>query len=130
MAQDYEATGKAKVEQDRQNGILEDRSGGVGTATEHCAERRADAIAAGRTDRQGRDFAKLNSRNRNKILGKILSQLRKIEKAHLAYTEAIEGQLEAKLKESRKHKEQIISDIQQLEREIKILLHEAEEDED
>lgn len=127
MVKGHETKGKTQIKQDSQDGKSEDRSGGVEPFSEHCSERGNDKISAGRADRQGRNLLKLDSGNREEILGKILSQLRRIEKSHLAYVEAHEGRLEARLKESRKHKEQLITEIQQLEEEINALLHEYEE---
>jgi hypothetical protein len=128
MGSNNETKGKTQVKQGSQDSEPEDRSGGMEPSSEHCSECGNDQISAGRTDRQGRNLPKSDSRNREEVLGKILSQLRKIEKSHLAYVEAHEGRLEARLKESRKHKEQIVVEIQQLEEEINALLHDEDEE--
>jgi hypothetical protein len=56
--------------------------------------------------------------------GKILSQLRGLKEAHLAYVKAHEERLEARLNENREHQLKVIAEMNRLEREIIELLEE------
>lgn len=58
-------------------------------------------------------------------LGKILSQLRELQRSHLAYVEAHEERLENRLKAAKEHHTTVINQMNELEQEILYLLGET-----
>ncbi|MEG4323647.1 MULTISPECIES: hypothetical protein [unclassified Microcoleus] len=57
--------------------------------------------------------------------GKILSQVRELQHSHLAYVEAHEERLQARLKAAKEHHDQVLDQMKLLEQEILFLLGEA-----
>jgi len=58
-------------------------------------------------------------------LGKILSQLRELQRSHLAYVEAHEERLQNRLKAAQEHHNNVTEQMKQLEQEIICLLGET-----
>ena len=58
-------------------------------------------------------------------LGKILSQLRELQRSHLAYVEAHEERLQNRLKAAKEHHTTVINQMNELEQEILCLLGET-----
>lgn len=58
--------------------------------------------------------------------GGMLRQLRRLQQAHLAYVEAHGDRLEKRLQENREHKQQVIDDMERLERQIVELMEKEE----
>jgi hypothetical protein len=70
---------------------------------------------------------KKSSINRGKAsLGKILSQLRELQRSHLAYIESHEERLQIRLKAAQEHHAQILDQMKLLEQEVLCLLGEGE----
>jgi hypothetical protein len=64
--------------------------------------------------------------NRGKAnFGKILSQLRELQRSHLAYVESHEERLQARLNAAKEHHTEILNQMKLLEQEILCLLGEA-----
>jgi hypothetical protein len=59
-------------------------------------------------------------------IGGILSQLRELQAAHLAYVKAHEERLERRLQENQKHQRKILNDMQKLEERIQRLMNNPE----
>jgi hypothetical protein len=57
--------------------------------------------------------------------GKILSQLRELQRSHLAYVEAHEERLKARLKAAKEHHDKVLDQMKLLEQEILELLGET-----
>jgi hypothetical protein len=58
-------------------------------------------------------------------LGKILSQLRELQRSHLAYVEAHEERLQNRLKAAKEHHSSVMNQMNELEQEILCLLGET-----
>lgn len=61
--------------------------------------------------------------------GGMLSQLRKLKEAHLAYVKAHERRLETRLKENREHQAKILSEMDDLEQHIVEVLEKSQSEE-
>lgn len=99
----------------------------VGQASREYAD---EQIGANRPDWPGENFS-VNSRETTikcgeTTTGKILSQLRELREAHLAYVKAHEQRLEARLRESREHQDKVVDEMDRLEQEIIDLLSNSE----
>jgi hypothetical protein len=55
-------------------------------------------------------------------IGKIVGQLRELQRSHLAYVEAHEERLQQRLEQARKHHQQVLSKMQDMESAIEELL--------
>lgn len=123
MAKNY---GKSGEKEDQCHGS--DGGGGLGSAGGQ-SEGDGDEIANGATqgDRAGIHRDQKSSINRGKAsFGKILSQLRELQRSHLAYVEAHEERLQSRLKAAQEHHNQVLDQMKLLEQEILCLLGEGE----
>lgn len=77
---------------------------------------RADAGEPERGD--GEALTTVNTQWREACLGKILSQLRELREAHLAYVNAHTDRLRVRLAEDEEHRSQIMTGLDELEQEI------------
>lgn len=64
------------------------------------------------------DFPALNTEWGEAVIGKILSQLRELREAHLAYVNAHSDRLRARLAEDEEHRSKIITDMDELEQQL------------
>lgn len=123
MAKDY---GKSGQKEDQCHGS--DGGGGLGSAGGQ-GKGDGDEIENGTAqgDCAGIHRDKKSSVNRGKAnFGKILSQLRELQRSHLAYVESHEERLQARLIAAQKHHNQVIDQMNELEKEILYLLGEGE----
>jgi hypothetical protein len=122
MAKNYAKSGK---EDDKRNSPP--RRGGLGSVEEQ-SESAGDEVQDGipESDCTGIYRSPENSIDGGKAnLGKILSQLRILQRSHLAYVEAHEERLKNRLKAAEEHHNNITEQMNQLEQEILCLLGET-----
>jgi len=123
MAKNY---GKSGQKENQCHGS--DGGGGLGRAAGQ-SEGDGDEIANGATqgNRAGIHRDQKSSINGGKAsFGKILSQLRELQRSHLAYVEAHEERLQSRLKAAQEHHSQVLDQMKLLEQEILCLLGEGE----
>ena len=122
MAKNYAKSGKEDDKRDSPS-----RRGGLGSAEEQsqsAGDEVQDGVLEGdctwvhRGPENSIDGGKAN-------LGKILSQLRILQRSHLAYVEAHEERLKNRLRAAEEHHNNITEQMNQLEQEILCLLGET-----
>ncbi len=122
MAKNYAKSGKEDNKRDSSAG--RGRLGGTEEQSESIGHEVSDRIPEGdstwlhRSAEDSIDGGKAN-------LGKILSQLRVLQRSHLAYVEAHEERLKNRLKAAEEHHNNITGQMSQLEQEILALLGET-----
>lgn len=122
MARSY---GKSGKKDDQCNGSL--RPGGLGSAG-----RESESDGNGVEDRTdpgncpGLHRNSESSNNRGKAsFGKMLSQLRELQRSHLAYVESHEERLRLRLEAAQQHHQHVMTQMELLEQEILCLLGET-----
>ena len=122
MAKNY---GKSGKEDNKRHSPL--GGGGLGSAggqSESNGDEIEDGVAQGDCARVHRNSE--SSINRGKAsFGKILSQLRALQRSHLAYVESHEERLQLRLKAAQDHHSSVMEQMKQLEQEILCLLGET-----
>jgi hypothetical protein len=98
-----------------------DESRRLGIIAEHSRSDWNDANENVDSPSEGQ-LATTDEFTREAIIGGILRQLRQLQETHLAYIEAHGERLEARLADNRKHKQQVIRNMEELEKEIHKLL--------
>lgn len=114
-------TGNDRLTQQRNQRDTADESQRLGSVAEDSRSHWNDTNENADISSEGR-IATTDEFTREAIIGGILRQLRQLQEAHLAYVEAHGERLEARLADNRKHKQQIISDMEELEKGIRKLL--------
>lgn len=114
-------TGNDRLTGQRNQRDTTDESQRLGSVAEDSRSHWNDTNENADISSEGR-IATTDEFTREAIIGGILRQLRQLQEAHLAYIEAHGERLEARLADNRKHKQQIISDMEELEKGIRKLL--------
>jgi hypothetical protein len=128
MARNYakSESGQRKEDDSQRDSSL--GSGGLGSAGGQ-GESNGNGIEnrTAETDSKGVYRNQEGSHNAGKAnFGKILSQLRQLQRSHLAYVESHEERLRARLKAAQDHHNQVLDQMKLLEQEILSLLGEGE----
>ena len=122
MAKNYAKSGK---EDDKCNSpTRRGRLGGTEEQGESAGNEVSDGVSQGDSTwiyRSPEDFIDGGKAN----LGKILSQLRVLQRSHLAYVEAHEERLKSRLKAAEEHHNNIADQMNHLEQEILALIGET-----
>ena len=122
MARSY---GKSGKEDYQCNGSL--RPGGLGSTareSESDGDGVENRIASGNCPGIHRNSESPNNGGKASF-GKMLSQLRELQRSHLAYVESHEERLRLRLEAAQEHHQYVLSQMQQLEQEILCLLGET-----
>lgn len=114
-------TGNDRLQEQRNQRDTTDESQRLGSLAEHSRSNWNDPNENADSPSEGQ-LATTDEFTREAIIGGILRQLRQLQNAHLAYIEAHGQRLEARLAENRKHKQQTIRDMEELEKGIHKLL--------
>lgn len=108
------------------------RNGSLGTGGLGSAGRQSESDGDGfedRVDSSNRSGIYRNQESPNNggkaSFGKMLSQLRELQRSHLAYVESHEERLRLRLEAAQEHHQYVLSQMQQLEQEILCLLGET-----
>jgi len=122
MARNY---GKSGKEDNKRNGTT--RSGGLGSTR---GQSESDGIGI-QNGVDPRDCTGILGDSKSSIatgkasFGKMLSQLRELQRSHLAYVESHEERLQLRLKAAQEHHQNVMEQMKQLENEILCLLGET-----
>lgn len=113
---------KTKVEQGSENSFTKNQPRSLGSAAAESRENEYDPLRFSRTDCEQRHLSGSGARRRS--AGGILRQLKQIKEAHLSYVNNHTERLKARLAEDEEHRQNVIDDINILEKQIEELLEE------
>lgn len=125
MARSYARSGQGQEDNQRHDSPGTRGLGSTGGQGQSNGDDIKNRIDQGDRERIHRNpESSLNAGKAN--LGKILSQLRELQRSHLAYVEAHEQRLQSRLKAAQEHHNQALNQMKLLEQEILSLLGEGE----
>ncbi|MEG4310411.1 hypothetical protein Q5687_14070 [Microcoleus sp. AT10_D2] len=118
----FQAYGKSEKENDQRYSTSRGRRlGSTGRESESIGDVFPDATSQGNSTRFYRNKAS-SVYSGQRSIGKILSQLKELQRSHLAYLESHEQILKVRLQAAQEHHNQVLEQMKLLEQEIIVLM--------